>query len=136
MGVHVLRRLIGQSRYSGFSKYRLQLSKESEEYFSIAFTRLHMILAVMSTALSGFHLYTNNWVASNLIALAFSFNAISLLCIDSFKTGTILLSGLFLYDIYWVFFSTKQFGQSVMVRRFPRICLHGRIGQPLMTGTH
>lgn len=66
-------------------------------------------------ALSGYHLYTNNWIASNIIALSFSFNAISLLRIDSFKTGTILLAGLFFYDIYWVFFSTKQFGQSVMV---------------------
>jgi hypothetical protein len=40
---------------------------------------------------------------TDILALSFSHNALSLLKIDSFKTGTILLSGLFLYDIWWVF---------------------------------
>lgn len=38
-----------------------------------------------------------------MLALSFSYNALSFLTIDSFKTGSILLSGLFLYDIWWVF---------------------------------
>jgi len=41
--------------------------------------------------------------------MSFSHNALSLLKIDSFKTGCILLSGLFFYDIWWVF------GPGVMV---------------------
>lgn len=40
---------------------------------------------------------------TDLLALSFSFNALSFLTIDSFKTGCILLSGLFLYDVWWVF---------------------------------
>ena len=72
-------------------------------------------MSIATCGLTAYHLYTNNWIAANIIALAFCFNAISLLKIDSFKTGIILLSGLFFYDIYWVFFSKKQFGQSVMV---------------------
>lgn len=40
---------------------------------------------------------------TNILALSFSHNALSLLKIDSFKTGCVLLSGLFLYDIWWVF---------------------------------
>jgi minor histocompatibility antigen H13 len=40
---------------------------------------------------------------TDLLALSFSFNALSFLTIDSFKTGIILLSGLFVYDIWWVF---------------------------------
>jgi len=40
---------------------------------------------------------------TDILALSFSHNALSLLKIDSFKTGCILLSGLFFYDIYWVF---------------------------------
>ncbi|EIN11583.1 hypothetical protein PUNSTDRAFT_131744 [Punctularia strigosozonata HHB-11173 SS5] len=47
---------------------------------------------------------------TDILALSFSHNALSLLKIDSFKTGTILLSGLFLYDIWWVF------GTEVMVK--------------------
>lgn len=35
----------------------------------------------------------------------FSFNAISLIRLPSFKVGIILLAGLFVYDIYWVFFT-------------------------------
>ena len=40
---------------------------------------------------------------TDILALSFSFNALALLSIDSFKTGCILLSGLFVYDVWWVF---------------------------------
>ena len=40
---------------------------------------------------------------TDILAMSFSYNALSLLKIDSFKTGCILLGGLFLYDIWWVF---------------------------------
>lgn len=40
---------------------------------------------------------------TDIMALSFSYNAICMLKIDSFQTGCILLSGLFFYDIYWVF---------------------------------
>jgi minor histocompatibility antigen H13 len=35
--------------------------------------------------------------------LSFGHGAMSMLKLDSFKTGIILLSGLFFYDIWWVF---------------------------------
>lgn len=40
---------------------------------------------------------------TDVLALSFSHNALSILKLDSFKTGCILLTGLFFYDIYWVF---------------------------------
>jgi minor histocompatibility antigen H13 len=40
---------------------------------------------------------------TDILSMSFSHNALSLLKIDSFKTGCILLSGLFFYDIWWVF---------------------------------
>jgi len=40
---------------------------------------------------------------TNILALSFGHNAMTLLKLDSFKTGSILLSGLFFYDIWWVF---------------------------------
>ncbi|KAH9911597.1 signal peptide peptidase-domain-containing protein [Fomitopsis serialis] len=46
---------------------------------------------------------------TDILALSFAHNAISLMKIDSFQTGCVLLSGLFLYDIWWVF------GTDVMV---------------------
>jgi minor histocompatibility antigen H13 len=40
---------------------------------------------------------------TDILSLSFSHNALSLLKIDTFRTGCILLSGLFVYDIWWVF---------------------------------
>jgi minor histocompatibility antigen H13 len=55
--------------------------------------------------LTGYYGITKNWIASNVFGLSFSVNAIQLLSLDSFKTGMILLSGLFFYDIFWVFYT-------------------------------
>ena len=40
---------------------------------------------------------------TDILALCFAHNAMAIIKIDSFQTGSILLSGLFLYDIWWVF---------------------------------
>lgn len=40
---------------------------------------------------------------TDILALSFSHSALSIMKLDQFKTGVILLSGLFLYDIWWVF---------------------------------
>ena len=40
---------------------------------------------------------------TDILALSFGHDAMSMLKIDSFKTGSILLSGLFFYDVWWVF---------------------------------
>lgn len=40
---------------------------------------------------------------SNILSLSFCNTALAYVRLDSFATGTILLSGLFLYDIWWVF---------------------------------
>ena len=42
-------------------------------------------------------------ILTDILALSFSHNALSILKLDSFQTGVILLSGLFVYDIWWVF---------------------------------
>lgn len=116
LGVFAARGVISKERYYAMERYKLLFTKGAEEYLNLKFTNLHLTFTLTSTVLSAYHLYTNDWIVSNLIGLAFSFNAVSLIRLDSFKTGTILLSGLFLYDIYWVFFSSKTFGTSVMVR--------------------
>ncbi|TFY73464.1 hypothetical protein EWM64_g10548 [Hericium alpestre] len=48
-------------------------------------------------------------VLTNILGLSFANEAMSLLKLDSFQTGCILLAGLFFYDIWWVF------GTEVMV---------------------
>ncbi|ODV61464.1 aspartic endopeptidase, partial [Ascoidea rubescens DSM 1968] len=51
----------------------------------------------------------NNWVLSNILGSCFSIFGIQNAKINSFKTGFIMLTGLFFYDIYFVF------GTDIMV---------------------
>jgi minor histocompatibility antigen H13 len=55
------------------------------------------------------YLFTRNWVLNNVIAFAICVVALELVHLNSFATGAMLLSGLFFYDIFWVF------GTDVMV---------------------
>ncbi|KAJ1973658.1 hypothetical protein H4R34_004999 [Dimargaris verticillata] len=75
----------------------------------LKFTNLHVVMSVVAVAVTVFYVWTKNWIASNLFGIAFSLSAIQLIRLDSFKTGIIMLMGLFLYDIFWVF------GTEVMV---------------------
>jgi len=85
-----------------------------------------MIMMVVSALLSAYYVVTKNWVASNAFGICFAINAIQLLSLDSFLTGMILLSGLFVYDVFWVFGTevmvsvAKNFDAPVKVV-FPRI---------------
>ncbi|KAI7859643.1 signal peptide peptidase-domain-containing protein [Circinella umbellata] len=91
------------------SKYRLTLSRQGKRLSHVSFTVVHFMLLGASVLLTAYYSMTKNWIASNIFGLSFSINAIQLLSLDSFKTGMILLSGLFFYDIFWVF------GTEVMV---------------------
>ena len=62
-----------------------------------------------SVFFTAYYVVTKNWIASNVFGEAFATSAIQLLDLDDFKTGMMLLSGLFFYDIFWVF------GTDVMV---------------------
>jgi minor histocompatibility antigen H13 len=48
---------------------------------------------------------SKSWLANNLLGLCFSVQGVSMINIGSFQIGAILLSGLFFYDIWWVFFT-------------------------------
>lgn len=50
-----------------------------------------------------------HWIANNLLGIAFAINGVELLHLNKVVTGCILLCGLFVYDIFWVF------GTNVMV---------------------
>jgi len=64
---------------------------------------------VLAAALIVWYAFTKHWVANNIIGLCFCVQGISLLSLGSYKIGSILLGGLFFYDIFWVF------GTDVMV---------------------
>ncbi|CAF1063056.1 unnamed protein product [Adineta steineri] len=55
------------------------------------------------------YLLKRHWIANNIFGIAFSINAIEILHFNKVLNGIVLLSGLFVYDIFWVF------GTNVMI---------------------
>lgn len=102
-------------------------------------TVLQIFAAIMSIMLSTYYYLTKSWIASNCIGLSFSFSGIQLITLDSFLTGAILLSGLFIYDIYFVFGThimetvAKNINAPMMIR-FPKDLLNEANGPATMLG--
>lgn len=70
----------------------------------------HDIFCLIFSAFIGvWYLMKKHWIANNLFGIAFAVNGVELLHLNNVVTGCILLSGLFVYDIFWVF------GTNVMV---------------------
>ncbi|OJD29882.1 signal peptide peptidase [Diplodia corticola] len=57
------------------------------------------------TAVGYFNFVEKPWFLTNLMGFAFSYGALQLMSPTTFATGTLLLSALFFYDIYMVFFT-------------------------------
>ncbi|PSN50953.1 Minor histocompatibility antigen H13 [Blattella germanica] len=68
-----------------------------------------MFPIIASAALFGLYIFFQHWIANNLFGIAFAINGVELLHLNNVVTGCILLCGLFVYDIFWVF------GTNVMV---------------------
>lgn len=81
------------------------IGKISISYF---FSFLLALILTLSYA------FTKNYMLSNLIALFMVLIIFRLLRIYNLKTASTLLIAAFFYDIYWVFFSSRIFGNSVM----------------------
>ncbi|BHF77543.1 Minor histocompatibility antigen H13 [Sparganum proliferum] len=109
-------------------KYSLTLkesSPESEqtssECFSFDFERKDAFPLIISLA---------HWISNNIIGVAIAITAIEYLHLDKVINGCILLSGLFFYDIFWVFATdvmvsvAKSFEAPIKVV-FPRDILTG-----------
>lgn len=84
-----------------------------KDYFSLS--ALDVISMLAATPVAFWYFKTKSWLANNVLAASLGLSAIDLLALGDFKSGGILLSGLFFYDIFWVFGSTSVFGSNVMV---------------------
>ena len=80
----------------------------SENFVTFEISELLGMLLI-GFPVSIFWAITKNWIANNVLGIAFAIEAISYVNLGSYKTGAILLVGLFAYDIFWVF------GTPVMV---------------------
>jgi len=80
-----------------------------EEVFDYQFS-VHDIVCLICCSLVGvWYILKKHWIINNLFGIAFAINGVELLNLNNIVTGVILLSGLFVYDVFWVF------GTNVMV---------------------
>jgi minor histocompatibility antigen H13 len=63
------------------------------------------VCLAIAVAAGVWYWFSKHWILSNLLGVAFSVQGIAMLNLGSYKTGCILLSGLFFYDIWWVFYT-------------------------------
>lgn len=116
---------VGQSRWQKFDKVQFLILKGAKgasprsrkspshspspaEQLSVSLRTPSLLLIPLGAIPSFLYTFGNSAtrrsaLLTDLLALSFSHNALSLLKLDSFKTGCVLLSGLFIYDIWWVF---------------------------------
>lgn len=85
------------------------LQKPTDEPLKLSFGKVDVLGYVLSAALAGVYLYTKYWPIHNLFAISFCLQAVAMISLGRFHVAFILLTGLFFYDIFWVF------GTEVMV---------------------
>lgn len=71
----------------------------------VDFTRSQIVAAIPGFFFCVWYASKKHWLANNILGIAFCIQGIEMLSLGSFKTGAILLGGLFVYDIFWVFFT-------------------------------
>jgi signal peptide peptidase-like protein 3 len=72
------------------------------------------ILGVVAIICILLWLFTGHALLSNFIAVSWCILSMSIYRVPNLKIATIVLIGLFFYDIFWVFFSHHFFGKNVM----------------------
>mmetsp|Transcript_21729 Transcript_21729/g.38931 ORF Transcript_21729/g.38931 Transcript_21729/m.38931 type:complete len:492 (-) Transcript_21729:208-1683(-) len=78
-------------------------------------TLLQILGSLVGAAMAACYFLTKNWIVNNVFGVSFCLLAMRSVDLGSFKTGAILLIGLFFYDVFWVFGSKSVFGSNVMV---------------------
>lgn len=84
-----------------------------KDYFS--FTGCDLLGMIPAAPVAYWYYFTRAWLPNNVLACALALSAVDLLAIPDFQSSAVLLSGLFFYDIFWVFGSKSVFGSNVMV---------------------
>ncbi|KAK5864099.1 hypothetical protein PBY51_001067 [Eleginops maclovinus] len=112
---HTMSPLMSRIFPDSFSNKQYQLlftqgaEETKEEIVNYEFDTKNLICLVISSVVGVWYLFKKHWIANNLFGLAFALNGVELLHLNNVSTGCILLGGLFVYDVFWVF------GTNVMV---------------------
>ncbi|XKL65737.1 hypothetical protein PGB90_009157 [Kerria lacca] len=89
--------------------YRLKFTKGTGKTRNIcmdySFTSHDVICLILCGFLGLWYLLKKHWIANNLFGIAFAINGVEMLLLNNMSIGCILLGGLFVYDIFWVFYT-------------------------------
>ncbi|PPR07823.1 hypothetical protein CVT24_003100 [Panaeolus cyanescens] len=117
--ISLTRWALGDVRWKKYDSIKLEFKKGSEVLFKVSSRTPSLALLSIAWIPSAVYILWSGErrpvLVTDILALSFSHNALSLLRLDSFKTGCILLCGLFVYDVWWVF------GTEVMVKVATRV---------------
>jgi len=104
---------LGRQRWKQFARHQVKVTSRATEVISLSCRTPSVFLVPLGMIPSALYVFycgpKKSVLLTDILALSFGHDAMSMLKIDSFKTGSILLSGLFFYDVWWVF------GTKVMV---------------------
>jgi hypothetical protein len=84
-------------------------------------TMTWVISAVIAVIIIVFYVITRSWIASNIIATAIVILMFRVIRLPSYMVAALLLGLAFFYDIFWVFYSERLFGTSVMASVATRV---------------
>ncbi|KAI9269347.1 peptidase A22B, signal peptide peptidase [Sporodiniella umbellata] len=82
--------------------YKFSFSKQGNEVFNIHITTIHLLVMVISIALSAVYTLTQHWIVGNIFAICIVINIMGLFAVDSFWTGFFLMCGMLFHDILWM----------------------------------
>jgi len=106
--VHVIHKISPALKHSTVREFSYSLPWKNEKQV-ISFNQADIVSWLFSIISIIWYTLSKHWIANNFIGLAFSVQGVSLISLGSYQVGCILLGGLFIYDIFWVF------GTDVMV---------------------
>ncbi|MQL84194.1 hypothetical protein Taro_016693 [Colocasia esculenta] len=82
---------------------------------SKSFTRSQGFLLLLCTGIVCAWLVSGHWLLNNLLGICICIAFVSHVRLPNIKICSLLLICLFVYDVFWVFFSERFFGENVMV---------------------
>lgn len=91
------------SRVTYERKFGFKIPYIMDEPFSIKMRKADNYGFAVGFAMAAVYCLTSHWLLNNIFGITFTIGGIRLLKISNIKTGLIMLWGLFLYDIFWVF---------------------------------
>lgn len=104
------------SPHIAYAKSRLNLMDPFvSRCCSKSFTRLQGLLLMFCISTVAVWLVTGHWLLNNTLGISICIAFVSHVRLPNIKICSLLLVCLFVYDVFWVFFSERFFGANVMV---------------------